>query len=76
MNACMIMKSIKFWYSGFFLCATCYIISDEKGISENRTVGLGLSMRVLDTLRYALGITFSYPENYDIQQLLSPRDDR
>jgi hypothetical protein len=32
----------------------------------------GLSMRLLGTLRYTLGITFWYPENYVIRQPFGP----
>ena len=59
------------------------VSSDEKRIysAELQTghdikcqIGLGLSLRVLDTPRYTSGITFWYPENCDIRQPASTGD--
>jgi hypothetical protein len=64
------IKKVKYWLLVFFLIiyTPCYISSDEKGIEsaagktgqdiKYQIKWLGLSMRLLGTLRYTLGITF------------------
>jgi hypothetical protein len=77
----MMIKRAKFWcFVDFFgvYIYKLYVRSDNVGIESAagktgheikwQIKWLGLSLMLLCKLRYAVGITFQYPKNYDIRQ--------